>query len=73
MKVLPIASLALILAFTGCSSSPTIERDTEAEVKQIEYELCFKTQQEYFSGLGYEGEALEKLVLQVCADKPYRP
>ncbi|MBM3743865.1 MAG: hypothetical protein FJW46_06190 [Actinobacteria bacterium] len=73
MKSLPLASLALFLALTGCSSSPTIERDTQEEVKLIGYELCLKTQQEYFSGLGYEGEALEKLVLQVCADKPYRP
>ena len=36
MKVLPIASLALVLALSGCSSSPSIEEQT----KLIEYEEC---------------------------------
>lgn len=36
MKSLPIASLALVLALSGCSSSPSIEEQT----KLIEYEKC---------------------------------
>ena len=36
MKVLPIASLALVLALAGCSSSPSVEEQT----KLIEYEKC---------------------------------
>ena len=38
MKVLPIASLALVLALSGCSSSPSIEEQT----KLIEYERCLE-------------------------------
>ena len=36
MKSLSIASLALVLALSGCSSSPSIEEQT----KLIEYEKC---------------------------------
>ena len=36
MKSLPIASLALILALSGCASSPSVEEQT----KLIEYEKC---------------------------------
>ena len=38
MKALPIASLALVLALSGCSSSPSIEEQT----KLIEYERCLE-------------------------------
>ena len=38
MKSLPIASLALVLALSGCSSSPSIEEQT----KLIEYEKCLE-------------------------------
>ena len=36
MKSLPIVSLALVLALSGCSSSPSIEEQT----KLVEYEKC---------------------------------
>jgi hypothetical protein len=36
MKSLPIVSLALVLALSGCSSSPSVEDQT----KLIEYEKC---------------------------------
>ena len=36
MKSLSIASLALVLALSGCSSSPSVEHQT----KLIEYEKC---------------------------------
>jgi hypothetical protein len=43
MKSLPIASLALILALSGCASSPTIEeKPSEAETKLVEYEQCLQ-------------------------------
>ena len=38
MKSLPIASLALVLALSGCSSSPSIEEQT----KLVEYEKCLE-------------------------------
>jgi hypothetical protein len=38
MKFLPIASLALVFALSGCSSSPSIEEQT----KLIEYEKCME-------------------------------
>jgi protein involved in sex pheromone biosynthesis len=34
MKSLSIASLALVLALSGCSSSPSIEEETDSE-KQV--------------------------------------
>jgi hypothetical protein len=36
VKSLPIASLALVLALSGCASSPSVEEQT----KLIEYEKC---------------------------------
>jgi len=38
VKSLPIALLALVLALSGCSSSPSIEEQT----KLIEYENCLE-------------------------------
>ena len=42
MKSLPIASLALVLALSGCSSSPSIEEQT----KLVEYEKCLEDARE---------------------------
>ncbi len=41
MNSLPIASLALVLALSGCSSSPSVEEQT----KLIEYERCLEWQE----------------------------
>jgi hypothetical protein len=38
VKSLPIASLALVLALSGCASSPSVEEQT----KLIEYEKCLE-------------------------------
>ena len=38
MKSLSIATLALVLALSGCSSSPSIEEQT----KLVEYEKCLE-------------------------------
>ncbi len=42
MKSLSIASLTLVLALSGCSSSPSIEEQT----KLVEYEHCIKSSYE---------------------------
>ena len=39
MKYLSIASLALVLALSGCSSSPSIEEQT----KLVEYQVCLES------------------------------
>jgi protein involved in sex pheromone biosynthesis len=78
MKSLPIASLALVLALSGCSSSPSIEEETESEqqeielkVKLIEYELCLRTQEEYWKNLNeyLNPQTVEGLALENCANK----
>ena len=51
MKFLPIASLALVLALSGCSSSPSLETQT----KLIEYEQCLENAR-YRLYWGYEAE-----------------
>ena len=43
MKSPSIASLALVLALSGCSSSPSIEeKPSEQETKLVEYEQCLQ-------------------------------
>ena len=39
MKYLSIASLALVLTLSGCSSSPSIEEQT----KLVEYQVCLES------------------------------
>ena len=52
MNSLCTASLALVLALSGCSSSPSIEEETDSEekiesqVKLLEYEYCLETELE---------------------------
>ncbi len=53
MKFLPIASLALVLALSGCASSPSVEEQT----KLIEYENCLENAQERLFWI-YEAEQL---------------
>ena len=77
MNSLPIASLALVLALSGCASSPSIEEETESEqqeielkVKLIEYELCLRTQQEYWKNLRrFDIQTVERLAIKNCANK----
>ena len=80
MKVLPIASLALVLALSGCSSSPSIEEQTnspsiEEQTKLVEYEKCLENASERLNliyGIGDNfpkggdtvGEQLKYSVLQ---------
>ncbi len=44
MKSLPVASLALVLALSGCSSSPSIEEQT----KLVEYEKCLQLSIDFY-------------------------
>ena len=78
MKSLSIVSLALVLALSGCSSSPSIEEETgseekeiELKVKLIEYELCLRTQEEYWTNLNkyLNAQTVEGLALEICAKK----
>ena len=77
MKSQSIASLALVLALSGCSSSPSIEEETDSEekiesqVKLLEYELCLRTQEEYWTNQLQEAtpQLIEGLALQNCEDK----
>ena len=69
MKSVPIASLALVLALSACSSSPSIEEETESKVKLIEYELCLQTQKEYWKNFGDDAPTIERLTLKACEDK----
>ena len=49
MKALHIASLALVLALSGCSSSPTVEEQgsaIEEQIKLLEYEKCLDLERE---------------------------
>jgi hypothetical protein len=38
VKLVPIASLALVLALSGCASSPSVEE----QIKLIKYEKCLE-------------------------------
>jgi hypothetical protein len=44
VKLVPIASLALVLALSGCSSSPSIEEQT----KLVEYEKCLELYSDFY-------------------------
>ena len=44
MKYLSIASLALVLTLSGCSSSPSIEEQT----KLIEYQKCLELYNDFY-------------------------
>ena len=55
MKFLPIASLALVLALSGCSSSPSIEEQT----KLVQYQKCLEEYSKRQSD--WRGESLKSL------------
>ena len=44
MKSLSMASLALVLALSGCSSSPSVEEQT----KLVEYEKCLELYNDFY-------------------------
>jgi hypothetical protein len=74
VKTLPSTSLALVLALSGYSSSPSIEeKPLEQQTKLIEYELCLDTAKDFytkqFEGSGATPDLIEGLALENCKDK----
>ena len=65
MKSLPIASLALVLALSGCSSSTSID-ELESRVKQLEYENCLYRLIDFLESQTTEG--IYENALKDCAD-----
>jgi len=76
VKSLPIALLALVLALSGCSSSPSIEeQDTaiEEQIKLLEYEKCLDLAREkwvaLFRNMNRDSDWLSYLELRLEAEK----
>ena len=76
MKSLSFASLALVLALSGCSSSPSIEEQT----KLIEYEKCLAfasdanlQSREMVQGLIPSSNLEEKLKSSFISDEDFIP
>ena len=69
MKSLSIASLTLLLALTGCSSSPSIEQEMELKLKVIEYESCLRIEEEYWKDKFDDPQRVAQTALGNCASK----
>lgn len=65
MKTLPFASLALVLAFSGCSSSTSTD-ELESRVKELEYENCLERRKDYWESITTEG--IYENALKDCSD-----
>jgi hypothetical protein len=65
MKSLPIASLTLVLALSGCSSSPSLD-ELESRVKKLEYKVCLEERIRFWEMMTTDG-TVEK-ALKDCAD-----
>lgn len=65
MNSLSIFSLSLVLALSGCSSSPSID-ELESRVKQLEYENCLDRRLEFWENMTTEG--IYENALKDCAD-----
>jgi hypothetical protein len=61
-----IASLALVLALSGCSSSPSID-ELESRVKLLEYENCLEVQREYWRNKTNDPSKIEEYSLGNCS------
>ena len=65
MKALSIASLALVLALSGCSSSTSID-ELESRVKRLEYQNCLERRIDFWESMTTEG--IYENALKDCAD-----
>lgn len=65
MKSLLIASLALVLALSGCASASSID-ELESRVKQLEYENCLERRMDFWENMTTEG--IYEKALKDCAD-----
>ena len=65
MKVLPIASLALVLALSGCASSSSLD-ELESRVKELEYQVCLEERLRFWESMTTDG--IGEKALKDCAD-----
>ena len=65
MKSLPIASLALVLALSGCASSSSLD-ELESRVKLLEYQVCLEKRLDYRESVTTDG--IGEKALKDCAD-----
>jgi protein involved in sex pheromone biosynthesis len=65
MKTLPIASLALVLALSGCASASSLD-ELESRVKQLEYDNCIERRMDFWESMTTEG--IYEKALKDCAD-----
>jgi outer membrane murein-binding lipoprotein Lpp len=65
MKSLPIASLALVLALSGCASSSSLD-ELESRVKLLEYQVCLEKRLDYWESVTTDG--IGEKALKDCAD-----
>ena len=65
MKFLPITSLALVLALSGCASSSSLD-ELESRVKLLEYQFCLEQRLDFWESQTTDG-IVEK-ALENCAD-----
>ena len=65
MKSLPIASLALALALSGCASSSSLD-ELESRVKELEYQVCLEERLRFWESMTTDG--IGEKALKDCAD-----
>jgi hypothetical protein len=65
VKSLPIASLALVLALSGCASSSSLD-ELESRVKKLEYQVCLEERLRFWERMTTDG--IGEKALKDCAD-----
>ena len=65
MKSLPIASLALVLALSGCATSSSLD-ELESRVKKLEYKACIVERLRFWESITTDG--IPEKALKDCAD-----
>lgn len=65
MKYLSIASLALVLALSGCASSSSLD-ELESRVKELEYQVCLEERLRFWESMTTDG--IGEKALKDCAD-----
>ena len=65
MKYLSIASLALVIALSGCASSSSLD-ELESRVKELEYQVCLEERLRFWESMTTDG--IGEKALKDCAD-----
>ena len=65
MNSLAIASLALVLALSGCASSSSLD-ELESRVKKLEYQVCLEERLRFWESMTTDG--IGEKALKDCAD-----